>query len=274
MPSSDGDFAKRYGPWAIVAGASEGLGLAFAEALARRGLNLMLIARRAAVLNDAAQSLEDRFRVEVESHVLDLSGRGAAERCHALGAGRDIGLVIYNAAYSLIGPFLEQSLGERLKELDVNCRGPLSFAHRFGEAMTRRGRGGVVLVSSLAGFQGSALVANYAATKAYNLVLGEGLWDEFRGRGVDVLVCCAGATRTPNYRRSTPPDRESRFVPVQAPEAVAEEALDALGKKPVVIPGRANRWVSSFMRRVLSRRRATIVMGRNTRKLYGGSGKP
>lgn len=264
-------FAERYGPWAIVAGASEGLGFAFAEALAARGLNLLLVARRPDVLGNAAENLTARYAVEVQPVALDLSDPTAAEAVQAASKNREVGLIVYNAAYSLIGPFLDHSLDEHRKELAVNCHGPLAFAHNFGAQLKRRGSGGLVLVSSLAGFNGSAMLVNYAATKAYNLVLAEGLWDEFQRYGVDVLAVCAGATRTPSYERNTPTERESRFVPVQCPEDVAREALAALGRRPVLIPGRANRLAAGFMRRLLTRRRAVRLMSRNTRRLYGNS---
>ena len=126
-----------------------------------------------------------------------------------------------------------------------------------------------MLVTSLAGFQGTPLVASYAATKAFNMVLAEGLWDELRARGVDVLACCAGATDTPGYARSAPSGRPARFAPrLQPAGAVAREALDALGRAPLVITGAGNRIASLVMRRVLTRERAVRIMGREMRRRY------
>ena len=104
----------------------------------------------------------------------------------------------------MVGRFLDQSLDDKLRILDVNCRGPLILTHELGTAMAARRRGGILLMSSLAGFQGSPLVATYAATKAFNTVFAEGLWYELRREGVDVMACCAGATRTPAYEASKP----------------------------------------------------------------------
>jgi short-subunit dehydrogenase len=135
--------------------------------------------------------------------------------------------------------------------------------------MAARGRGGIVLMSSLTAFQGTPLVASYGATKAFNLVLAEGLWDELREHGVDVLACCAGATLTPGYRRATPEGPTAFFAPkAQDPADVAREAIGALGRNAFLIPGRGNRVVSFVMRRLLSRRRAVATIGREMRRRY------
>ncbi len=266
-------FSTRYGPWAIVAGASEGLGEAFARVIAARGVNVALVARREDKVRALADDIARTAGVEVRVVVADLSEpTGLQKVIHETNA-LDVGLLVYNAAQSFIGPFWETSVEDHLREIDVNVRGPMVLAHAIGARLRARGRGGIVLLSSIAGFQGSPLISNYAATKAYNLVLGEGLWDELRADGVDALVCCAGATRTPNYERSNPAEGGSALVPVQTPEAVAEEALAYLGRGPLLIPGPANRFASFFMRRVLGRRAAVRIMGQNMRKMYGSSGR-
>ena len=151
--------------------------------------------------------------MEVRPVVLDLAEPDTAAALQRASAELDIGFLVYNAAHSIIGPFLDHSVDEHLKEIAVNCRAPPAFTHHFAGCMAGRGGGGIVLLSSMAGFQGSPLISNYAATKAYNMILAEGLWDEFRESGVDVLACCAGATRTPNYLRSEPASG-SALVPV------------------------------------------------------------
>jgi short-subunit dehydrogenase len=134
--------------------------------------------------------------------------------------------------------------------------------------MAARGRGGLLFMSSMSALQGSPLVATYAATKAFGLVLAEGLWEELRGQGIDVLAFCAGATRTPNYEASRPA-KASRLAPaVMEPAAVAAEALACLGKTPSAIAGRGNRVGSFIMHRLLSRRLAVQIMGRTTRSMY------
>ncbi len=261
-------FRRRYGPWALVAGASEGLGAAFARALAARGLDLILVARRAEVLEATGRAIEEQYGVQVRKKALDLARPDlVAALAQDTGGGAEVGLVVYNAAFSIIGEFFDAPIEEHLKEIDVNCRGPLALIHHFGSEMLERGRGGIVLMSSMAAFQGSPLITNYAATRAYNLLLAEGLWDELRERGIDVAACCAGATRTPNYEASMP-KTESALVPVLAPEAVVEEALAALGRRPSIIPGRVNRFVSFLLHRLLPRRMAIAIMGKNTRAMY------
>jgi uncharacterized protein len=258
------DFKQQYGKWALVAGASEGLGAEFARQLAARGLHIVLVARRAELLTQLAEELRGTG-VEVLTVALDLGAPDLEQRLRAATRDLEVGLVVYNAAYSLIGAFVEQDLETKLRVLDVNCRGPLVVAHTFGLPMAERGRGGIILMSSLAGTQGSPHVATYAASKAFNLVLGEGLWDELGQCGVDVLTCRAGATRTPNYVASKP---RAAGGPVMEPAAVAAEALAALGRTPSMVPGWANRAAAFFMGRLLPRRAAIRIMGNATRKMY------
>jgi hypothetical protein len=258
-------FRERYGPWALVAGASAGLGEAFARLLAARGLHVLLLARREEPLARLAAALRRAHEVEVRTEAIDLGRGDLAAAVERAAAGLEVGLLVYNAAHSAIGPFVEQPLDEHLRVVDVNCRGPLALAHVLGGAMARRGRGGVVLMTSLAASQGNPLLASYAASKAFELVLAEGLWAELRGRGVDVLACRAGATRTPGYAASRP----RRSVRLMEPEDVARQALDALGHGPSAVTGALNRVAAFALGRLLPRRASIRIMGRATRRLYG-----
>ena len=260
-------FRDRYGPYALIAGASVGLGEAFARRLAERGLNLILIARRPDALERLAADLRARHGVEARTMAVDLGQPDLRELVERAVAGLTVGLLVYNAAYSVIGPFVDQPLDEQLHVLDVNCRGPLVLSHLLGKAMAERGRGGIVLMTSMAGSQGGPWLASYAASKAFNLVLAEGLWDELGERGVDVVACRAGATRTPGYASSQPgPSR----VPLLDPDHVARATLDALGRKPSIVPGAFYRFSAFVMNRLLPRRLAVRIMGRATRRLYAG----
>jgi short-subunit dehydrogenase len=261
-------FADRYGPWALVAGASQGIGAAFASAITGNGVNVALVARRADRLEQFAAELAQASGVQTLPIALDLADPHALQGILKKLEGRDVGLLVYNAALSLVGPFLEQPLERHVRELDVNCRAPLTLVYELGQRMAHRGKGGIVLMSSLAGFQGSPFIANYAATKAYTIVLAESLWAELRPRGVDVLACCAGAVATPGYVRSAG-GGTSRFAPQPlTPSQVALEALHALGNgKPTHIPGRTNRFASQLLRRALPRTTAIGLMGSNTRNL-------
>lgn len=260
------DFKARYGPWALVAGASAGIGAEFAVQLGKKGLNLVLVARRAGVLAELAADIRAASGVEVRTASIDLASPTLLDEVREATRDLAIGLLVYNAALSLIGPFFEQSLQDKLRVLDVNCRGPLILADELGRAMAARGRGGILLMSSLAGAHGTPLVSTYAATKAFNLVLAEGLWDELRGAGIDVLACRAGATRTPAYEASKP---AKETAPVMESGPVVAEALAALGGGPSMVPGAMNKVAAFFLGRFLPRRTAVTVMGNATRKMYG-----
>jgi uncharacterized protein len=260
------DFRERYGPWALIAGASVGLGEAFARQLARYGMNLLLIARRQDVLDRLAARLRAERGIEVRVLATDLARLDLAAKVSEFAAGLEVGLLVYNAAHSVIGPFLDHPIEDHLRVLDVNCRGPLVLSHLLGLAMARRGRGGIVLMTSAAGSQGGPWLSSYAASKAFSLVLAEALWDEFGSRGVQVIACRAGATRTPGYESSRP--RPSR-VPLLEPDYVVNETLAALGSGPSIVPGVFYRLSAFVMGRLLPRRMAIRIMGRATRRLYG-----
>jgi short-subunit dehydrogenase len=256
-------FASRYGAWAIVAGASEGLGVAFASALARRGSNLILLARRAERLADVAARLRAAHGVEVRTSACDLGGAELPLALTELTRGLDVGVAVYNAAFAPVGAFVDRPLDELLRVVDVNVRGPLVFARTLAPDMIVRRRGAIVLMSSLAGFQGSPRIATYAATKAFNTILGEGLWRELRPFGVDVVASCAGAIRTPGYAKTASGDAPGTLDG----DEVAERSLDALGHGPTVVPGATNRLARFVLGRVLPRRAAISIMARSTKEL-------
>jgi short-subunit dehydrogenase len=262
-------FRERYGPVGVVAGASEGLGGAFAEALAARGLDLVLLARREGPLRAVAARIEAAHGVHVLPVACDLGEAGYVDALVAATREREVGVGIYNAAQSFMAPLLDRPLADALAVVDVNVKGPLRFVHALAPKMRARGRGGLVLMSSIAGFHGAPWLAAYAASKAFNIVLGESLWAELASAGVDVLVSCAGAIRTPNYARAL-----AREAPgTLDPRVVAEETLQALGEGPLVVPGAVNRLARFVLGRMMPRASVVGVMERSTKKLRDDAAK-
>jgi short-subunit dehydrogenase len=253
-------FTERYGAWALIAGASEGLGAAYARALAERGMNLVLVARRRALLERLAEGLHGTFGVEVRCCDGDLASLAFLETLQAACSGLEVGLMVYNATYAPVGEFEYAAVADLMRVVDVNVRAPVVLLRAFVPPMTERGRGAVVLMTSLAGNQGTPRIAAYAASKAFTRVLGEGLWHELENRGIDVITCCAGAVRTPGYAMTADKDAPGTLDP----EKVVEQALRALGRGPLVIPGFVNRAASVFMGRLLPRRAAIAIMAGST----------
>ena len=259
---------QKYGTTALVAGASEGIGAAFATYLAKEGMDLILIARRLQPLQQLARSLQDRYKINVMSIQCDLSDPNATQQIEKALNGREINLIVYNAALSYIGPFIENSQENISLAAQVNMITPLNMVRFFGEKMVAKGKGAIVLMSSLAGFQGSGYLSLYAATKAFSRIFGESLWYEWKGRGVDVIACCAGAISTPGYINSRP-EKTGFFTPrALNPEEVPRECFKKLGNQPSFITGRGNRWASFIMQKILPRKMAVNIMGDTTRKMY------
>ncbi|MDT8402284.1 MAG: SDR family NAD(P)-dependent oxidoreductase [Bacteroidales bacterium] len=262
------NLKERYGDKALIAGASEGIGAAFAEYLAAEGFSLFLVARRKEPLQKLAGMLTENYGVPVRHILCDLSGENAAGQIISSMDGDEPDIMVYNAALSHIGPFADHPVEGHCQAARVNMTTPLKLVHHFGRKMLERKRGAIVLMSSLAGFQGSGFLASYAAGKAFNRILAESLWYEWKDNGVDIMACCAGATSTPGYVSSAPA-RVSPFAPrVQQPREVVRECFRELGRKPSSITGRGNRIASFFMQRIFTRKMAARIMGDNIRKMY------
>ncbi len=257
------DFAARYGPWAVVLGAGRGIGLAIAAESARRGVNVLLVDRHDELLAAATGAVSKAAPgAAVRGLAVDLGAPDVAERLDAIDV--DLGLVVYTAMLSLVGPFLDEKLERHEAALQVGCRGALAASFVLGRRLVAQRRGGLILTSSGAGFQGTGHVAGYSAAKAYDLALAEALWWEWRPHGVDVLALCPGSTATPGMLANAP------LLAAEAmgrPEDVAREALDALGAGPVCIPGEDNRKAREALDRLPRRERVELI-GRETRKLF------
>lgn len=230
-------FTDRFGPWAAIAGGSDGIGRAFAEELAERGLHLVLIARDETKLEDAARAIRETHGVEVRVASIDLTAATLEREVAEALDGLDLGLFIYNAGSGRgMGPFLDSDASHWLHQMELSCRGPLLLSHQIGRKLCARGRGGLVIMSSLSSLCGSAYTTTYAASKAFDTILAEGLWQEFGPRGVDVVGCLAGSTDTETFREDTGGSEDA-----MDPRDVAIETLAFLGRGPTFVPGKANR---------------------------------
>lgn len=261
MSSDATSFATRYGPTALVAGAAVGLGAAYADALAARGLDLLLVDRDAEPLAHTAAALRAAHPVAVDTAVLDLGRPDLLAALAPALADRTIGLLVYNAALGTVAPFLDLAAGHLDAMLAVNCRGPLLLVHALAPGMVARGRGGIVLMSSLSGNVGSAQLSVYAASKAFDLVLADALWAELRPHGVDVLAVQPGSTRTPGWLSSQPAGAEGAGVPVMEAADVVAEALAALGREPLLVPGEMNRQGAALLAGLPRRQAIELLSG-------------
>ncbi|MCU0370087.1 MAG: SDR family NAD(P)-dependent oxidoreductase [Bacteroidales bacterium] len=192
------DFLIRYGQWGLVAGAAEGIGAAFCKELARRGMNVIMADTKEIEMESLSSHIENTYHVRTRRMSVDLATPGAPERCMDAINGLDCRLLVYNAAYSRVKPFLSAGQDELDLYIEVNARTPLKLAHSFAHKLKEgKNSGGILLMSSLAGLWGTRLVAAYSGTKAFNLLLAEALSHELAPFDIDVAACVAGATATP-----------------------------------------------------------------------------
>ena len=261
-----GAFRARYGPAALVTGAAMGIGAAYAERFARMGFALVLVDRDADALR--AQAARIGSNVAVRTLVADLADPVATDRALDDIADVEIGLLVANAAHAATAPWLQIPLEDKLRQIRVNCVAVTQMVDRLSRPMVERRRGGIIVMSSLAGRIGSPRVATYAATKAFDLILAESLWAELGPQGVDVLAVLPGQTHTPGFDGSLTARSRLPKVRVMQPDEVVDAAVTALGSVPSVIVGRSNRFASELMQRLMPRKRAIGVMTRSMRAMY------
>lgn len=241
-------LSARYGGWAVVTGASAGIGAAFARACAREGLSVVLVARRRDRLEALAQEIEARHGVETRVVDLDLASSDAAARLAEAVADLDVGLLVNNAGFGLQGRFDTLELDRLEAMVQVNCSVPMALTHRLLPALIARGRGGVIIVGSAAGRQPLPLHGVYSATKAFDLFFAESLAVELAERSVDVLVVEPGTVETEFQQVSGQLEHAGA-----SPDDVVETAFDALGRQASVIVGWKNWLRAAFATRVGTR---------------------
>lgn len=245
---------RGYGAWALVTGASDGIGRAFSVALANRGYNLVLVARRHALLQQLAEEIEAQHGVSALPLPADLSQPHDVARVLAVTGEKDIGLFVGAAGFGSSGDFIDNRVETELEMIDVNCHALAAMTHTFAKRFTHRGSGGIVLMSSIVAFQGVQRAAIYAATKAFVQSLAEGLRLELRDRGVDVIACAPGPVASGFAARA----RMTMDKTVR-PDEVAEETLDALGRRGVVRPGRLSKLLEAAFTGMPRRGRVRIM---------------
>ncbi|OEV04550.1 SDR family NAD(P)-dependent oxidoreductase [Streptomyces oceani] len=225
-----------YGPWAVIAGGSEGVGASFAHQLAEAGVNLVLIARKPGPLEQTAEEIR-ATGVEVRTLPLDLLDSAAPRAIRAATEDLDVGLLIFNAGANSYGHEFVTGDLERVREvIDLNITAQLALAHHFGARMKERGRGGIMLVGSLSGYMGQAQISVYSGVKAFGRIFAEGLWLELKPHGVHVLELVLGVTRTPSMERAGL-RMDLPGLNVAEPDDVAREGLAHLADGPVWIAG-------------------------------------
>ncbi len=225
-------FLKKYGPWAIVTGASSGIGRALAKQLAHAGLNVILVSRSVNVLDQLAEEIGRECNVQCRVLALDLADESCIEPLEQLTKDLDVGLLVASAGFGTSGPFLDSPLQIELEMLNVNCRSLLELTWHFGRRFVRRGGGGIILLSSIVSFQGTPWSSHYSATKAYVQTLTEGLNVELRTKNVDVLSVAPGPTQTGFAARAS-----LEMGKALDPNAIAPGILRALGKRGTLLPG-------------------------------------
>jgi len=253
------EFARTYGPWAVVTGASSGIGEQFAHQLAAAGLNVVLAARRADRLERIASELVEHYAVEAVPLPLDLATPDFLEQLLAVCVGKEVGLLVSNAGVGMKGPHAELSPVKLNRMLDLNCRAPMLLARSFAPRMIERGHGGLLFTGSLEARQGFPYSAAYSATKSFVQSLGESLWVELGAHGLDVLVVNPGPTDTEAL--SLQGMDASSMTGLMPAGVVAAHALARLGHGPVTVPGRRNRAMLRSLS-LLPRRLALNLAGR------------
>lgn len=240
------DFVKKYGPWAVITGATSGTGYLFADKLAEKGVNVVLVARDEEALQETRKMIEDRYHVQVKTFSTDLSSSASISDIEKITQHLEIGLLINNAGYSITGEFHRENWKDQSNLLETILKTPMALTHLFVNEMVKRGRGGVIFVSSSVAYTPTPLWSVYSAGKAALLSFGEAISQELKKYNVDVLTVCPGPMRTKFQEKagiSSPG--------LMNPEKVVSLSLRKLGAKTSLLPGLTNKIMFQVLGRIL-----------------------
>ena len=257
------NFLERYGPWAVITGASDGIGRALTIEFAAQGLSVFAVARTEAKLKVLSQQIGQSYPVAIRTLALDLGANGATQVLVDATSDLNIGLFAAIAGFGTFGPFLDSSLQTELNMLDVNCRAVVEQCYHFGKIFAAQGRGGIILMGSLVGFQGVPNAALYAATKAFIQTFAEGLYLELEKQGVDVLASAPGPVQSGFGERA-----RMNMQGAASPHKVARGTMKALGRGMTIRPGALSKflgWSLSTLPRGARVHVMKQVMGEMTR---------
>lgn len=260
-------FKEKYGPWALVTGASSGLGVEYASQLAEKGLNLILVARREEMMSELAEKIQNKYPVEVKIIAIDLSKDGFYSELSENIGDLEIGLVVNNAGMNSEGHFYRADLDRNIQMIRLNMEAPFIIAYEMGKKLIERGKGGIIFTASSSSFQATPYLSHYGATKAYLLSLAESMNYEFKDKGVDVIALCPGMTES----EMTKSMKGSPIVMKAAP--VVKLALDNLGKEAYIVPGLGNKIQAFMTQRILGRDLSRIVAGSLMKRVLPGAKK-
>jgi uncharacterized protein len=253
---------ERFGPWALVTGASSGIGREFARQTAAAGINVVLVARRETTLIEVGRSIANDFKVQHRVIVMDLSQEGFIPKLAEHTKDLDIGLVVSNAGTANPGEFLKLDRQLLEETLRLSTMSHLDIAHYFGRKLAERRRGGLILVGAMGAENGVPCIANDGAAKAYVHSLGEALHYEFKPLGVYVTVLAAGFTNTPVLEKLGFDPKTMPMKPMSVEQCVSEGLNGLLENRSRIVPGRLNRIMNALVPASLARKMEADMLGK------------
>ncbi|MDX1959558.1 MAG: SDR family oxidoreductase [Leptospiraceae bacterium] len=259
------NLKEKFAGHALITGGSAGLGAEFARQLAEKGMDIVLVARRKEKMEELASEIQSKFKVQVEVIVQDLSTMDCADKIKAELDSKKIsvGLLVNNAGYGTYGYFHEIEPKSELQMIDLNVRTPVALTHAFLPEMVKRKKGGVIFLASNGAYQPCPFFATYGATKAFNLMLGEALWGEYREFGIEVISLSPGYTRT-EFQDVAGNKGQEPLGGWSEPKEVVKQCLDNLGSEPSTIPGLMNSFLAWSMR--FTPRKMAVLVGHSILK--------
>jgi hypothetical protein len=259
---------KRYPGYALITGASGGLGEEFAEQLAKEGVDLVLVARRKEELEKISKRLTEKYKIKTKIISQDVSELDSAKKIKSE-LEKDsiqVSMLINNAGYGTYGNFIELDFDKELKMIDLNCRAPIALTRLFAPEMVKRKNGAIIFLSSIGAYQPTPFWATYGATKAFNLMIGEALWAELKPHHVDVISLSPGFTKTQFQANASNTKTPEPLTGWSEPKDVVSECLSNLGKDLSVVPGFMN-FLATWSMRFTPRKLAAIISHKLSQKI-------